>query len=232
MSCNLSRSFRFPLLALELGSYFCAVRIYFCRPMSNKYLVSHNYTFWKLEWSRCAMCGYDASRINIGNVLSMTSLEKPIFILPVNRMFSGPAFSTQHELDISFQERGQKGPNMTTISSRYQVCILTRYAMHAMSCRVQECGCSLWPGVLEARRGPGLWQEVACCTVYCCLYCTAIARRKSPPGPSAWCQESGEERELLQFSSERALEAWGSPTKLRDKTQLQVNSEENRVTIF
>ena len=32
------------------------------------------------------MCGYDASRINIGNVLSMTSLEKPIFILPVNRI--------------------------------------------------------------------------------------------------------------------------------------------------
>ena len=169
MSCNLSRSFRFPLLALELGSYFCAVRIYFCRPMSNKYLVSHNYTFWKLEWSRCAMCGYDASRINIGNVLSMTSLEKPIFILPVNRMFSGPAFSTQHELDISFQERGQKGPNMTTISSRYQVCILTNSVCNA--CYVLLCA-GVW---LQSVAGC-TWGEARPRTLTggCLLYCVLL----------------------------------------------------------
>ena len=56
MRCNLSRIFHFPLLALELGSYFCAVRIYFCRPMSNKYLMSHNFYLLETKNRTISMC--------------------------------------------------------------------------------------------------------------------------------------------------------------------------------
>ena len=127
----------------------------------------------------------------------------------------------QHELDVTFQERGQKGPNMTTISSRYQVCILTNSVCNA--CYVLLCA-GVW---LQSVAGC-TWGEARPRTLTggCLLYCVLLPvlychrQEKVASRTCAWCQESGEERELLQFSSERALEAWGSPTKLRDKTQL------------
>ena len=105
----------------------------------------------------------------------------------------------------------KKGPNMTTISSRYQVCILTNSVCNA--CYVLLCA-GVW---LQSVAGC-TWGEARPRTLTggCLLYCVLLPvlychrQEKVASRTCAWCQESGEERELLQFSSERAPEAWGS----------------------
>ena len=167
--------------------------------------------------------------IKIGNVLSITSLAKTILILRVNRISRMRPERPKH-----YQLQDSRAG--VQISGRH-ACILTKYAMHAVSCCVQECSCRLWTGCTwgadSDRRLPVLY----CAVLYRRL--PVLCRQEKVARSCARVVRSQERSESFFSSVQFCVCTWGNPTKSNPsnlKWQLDdlkwVDSQENRIVIY